>query len=439
MKSTCRTLAAGVALVLLAAAAPPRLLLAQGLDSTQRTHMREILHRAQDVLESAYYDTAFKGIDLKSHFKAVQEKLDAAPSTSAAYAVIAQSLLDFNDSHTYFVPPMRPEKYEYGWEMQMVGDDCLVVAVRPGSDAETAGLRPGDRLLRIEQFAPTRRDLWKLQYSYYLLAPRAVVRVVAQSPGGQPRELELKSKVTKGNRVVDLHLDLEDGGLPDEFRASATAATRVKRVGDIAIWKLAAFDMEPREADRMFEGVVAGASSLIIDMRGNPGGFVKTLEQIASRLFAEDVKLADLKGRRSMKPLTAKKRKNPFGGTIVALVDAGSASAAEILARVLQLEGRGTVIGDRSAGSVMQGVRMGGVLEGVEGFIPFSISVTNADLIMKDGKSLEHVGVTPDELLLPSAEDLAAGRDPVLARAIALAGGTLDADAAGKLFPPQWK
>jgi len=58
---------------------------------------------------------------------------------------------------------------------------------------------------------------------------------------------------------------------------------------------------------------------------------------------------------------------------------------------------------------------------------------------MKDGKSLEHVGVVPDELLLPTAADLAAGRDPVLARAITLLGGSLDAAAAGKLFPVEWK
>lgn len=87
----------------------------------------------------------------------------------------------------------------------------------------------------------------------------------------------------------------------------------------------------------------------------------------------------------------------------------------------------------------MQSLTMGGALEGVEGFIPFEVSVTNADLIMKDGNSLEHVGVTPDELVLPTGADLAAGRDPVLARAVAVLGGTLDAASAGRLFPVIWK
>ena len=58
---------------------------------------------------------------------------------------------------------------------------------------------------------------------------------------------------------------------------------------------------------------------------------------------------------------------------------------------------------------------------------------------MSDGQSLERVGVTPDELLLPTAEDLAARRDIVLTRAVELAGGKIDPVKAGALFPIEWR
>jgi C-terminal processing protease CtpA/Prc len=115
-----------------------------------------------------------------------------------------------------------------------------------------------------------------------------------------------------------------------------------------------------------------------------------------------------------------------------------SASAAELFAREIQLENRGIILGDRSAGDVME-AQIYRFSQGTEyAQIWYAFFITEADLVMKDGKSLEHVGVTPDEIVLPTAKDLAAGRDPVLAHAAELAGLKLDPDAAGKLFPFEW-
>jgi hypothetical protein len=99
----------------------------------------------------------------------------------------------------------------------------------------------------------------------------------------------------------------------------------------------------------------------------------------------------------------------------------------------MQLENRGTVVGARTSGRVMEAIHYI-EKQGVDTVILYGFSITDADLIMKDGESLEHAGVVPDEIVLPITADLAEGKDPVVARAAAIAGLNLDPDEAGKLF-----
>ena len=75
---------------------------------------------------------------------------------------------------------------------------------------------------------------------------------------------------------------------------------------------------------------------------------------------------------------------------------------------------------------------------GTDTVIFYGASITEWDLIMTDGKSLEHVGVTPDELLLPTASAIANNRDPVLSYAAQKMGVNLNPGDAGKVFPYEW-
>jgi carboxyl-terminal processing protease len=184
-------------------------------------------------------------------------------------------------------------------------------------------------------------------------------------------------------------------------------------------------------------GKVRNHKSLILDLRGNPGGAVETLKFLLGGVFQDDVKIADRIGRKEGKPEIAKASHNPFLGGLIVLVDSESASAAELFARVVQIEKRGVVLGDHSSGSVMESRHYEEKM-GADTVIFYGVSVTEEDLVMTDGKSLEHTGVTPDQVLLPSGDALAHSRDPVLARALELVGVKLSSEDAGKLFPYEW-
>ena len=177
--------------------------------------------------------------------------------------------------------------------------------------------------------------------------------------------------------------------------------------------------------------------NLVIDMRGNGGGAVETLQALVGGLVGDKTKIGDVVARKPENPLLARKAGDVYDGTIIVLLDSLSASAAELLARTLQIAGRAKVLGDRSAGAVMRS-RVYDHMIGDRTGVVFATSITSADLIMTDGKSLEHGGVVPDEIILPSASDLASGRDPVLARAAEMCGVPMTPEVAGALFPVEW-
>jgi predicted metalloprotease with PDZ domain len=87
-------------------------------------------------------------------------------STRVAIAHIAMALDTLNDSHTFFLPPQSPMRHDYGFETQMIGDQCFISRVRPGSDAEAKGVKPGDQVLALEGFPPNRQILWKMNYRF---------------------------------------------------------------------------------------------------------------------------------------------------------------------------------------------------------------------------------------------------------------------------------
>jgi C-terminal processing protease CtpA/Prc len=207
--------------------------------------------------------------------------------------------------------------------------------------------------------------------------------------------------------------------------------------GDLIIWKMPSFEVDQVTMDKMF-AKVRKHQVLILDLRDDPGGSEDSLKYMLGQVFDHDVKVADRVARKETKPITAKSAgKSAFTGKLIVLINSQSGSAAELFARVVQLEKRGQIVGDQSAGAVMEARDFDEAL-GTDSKIYYGFSITSANLVMKDGKSLENMGVTPDEQVTPTAQDFANGMDPALAHAAQSAGATLDPASAGKIFSYEW-
>ena len=206
---------------------------------------------------------------------------------------------------------------------------------------------------------------------------------------------------------------------------------------DLIACKLYSFLVETDVVDKMMKEI-SGHKHLILDLRGNGGGAVLTELHFTGYFFDHHVKIGDEVSRKNTKEQIARTQKNKaFLGDLIVLVDSRSASAAEIFARVVQLEKRGKVIGDESAGAVMASELYGlGVVRAGPGWVSSAlyggVSVTIADFVMSDGQRLEGTGVLPDFKMVPTGQALADKSDPVLAHAVTLFGATLSPEQAGK-------
>lgn len=414
---------------------------AQEASKQDRERANEMLKVIGDEVRKHYYDPKFHNLNWDATLEASRQKINGANSMNMCLSHIAAALGALNDSHTFFLPPQHVVRTDYGFQYQFVGERCFVTRVRPQSDAEAKGIKAGDQILTINGYSLDRDTVDKMQYVFSVLRPQPSLRLGLQDPAGNQRAVQPAAKFRQGKPLLDVTGSGAGNDIWDIIRQSENEdhlmRARYSDVGEpLLVLKVPEFLFSASEVDKMIDKA-RQHQNLIIDLRGNPGGSVETLKLLVGGLFDKEVKIADRVGRKETKPEVAKPRHNPFTGKLVVLVDSKSASASELFARVVQLEKRGVVLGDRSAGAVMEAKHYSEKM-GSDTVIFYGASITEWDLVMADGKSLEHSGVAPDELIVPTALDLANGRDPVLARAADLLGSKIDPEVAGKMFPYEW-
>jgi carboxyl-terminal processing protease len=415
---------------------PPAIHSQEPMTRLEREERQAMLSTVYDDVRKEYYDPKFHGIDWAAKFAETKEKVAKANTKAEANLQIAAMIESLNDSHTHFIPPLHAVREDYGFFYQMFGDRCFVTHVKQGSDAEAKGLRRGDEILTINGFTPSRDGLEKMKYVFNVLYPQTGLRLEVHDVSGKVGKLDAMAKEKEVPAILT-GVDRWRAGLDRQENLRQTAPRWVTFANKLMVLRLSNFMMTDVAADGIAKDAVSH-STLIVDLRGNPGGALNSLKQFVGDLFEQDIKIGDEVKRDKTTAQVAKgKHDGAFKGKLLVLVDSESASAAEIFSRVIQLEKRGTVLGDVTSGSVMA-AQFRSHLYGTHQVITYGLELSMADFIMKDGKSLEHVGVVPDEKMVPTQQDVAEGRDTVLAAAAARAGVNLSPEKAGELFPFDW-
>ncbi len=257
--------------------------------SQQQATISKLDHdRALDILQVVandvkkhYYDPSFHGVNWDAKVAEAKGKVATATSFNMAMSHIAAMLDTLDDSHTFFLPPQHAYRHDYGFQYQIVGERCFITRVRPKSDAESKGVKPGDEIVTINGYNVNRDDIWKVQYVFSVLRPLAGLRLELQDPSGAQRQVDVTAKIHETKRVSDLTGEGGASDIWDLVRESQTEGhlmrARYFEVGDLMVLKVPEFFFSATEVETMI-GKARKHQNLVIDLRSNPGGSVETLK-----------------------------------------------------------------------------------------------------------------------------------------------------------------
>ncbi len=174
----------------------------QTMDAINLDRSRGILRDAYENVKKHYYDPKYHGLDIDARYHEFDAKIQKASSLSQAFGLVAGFLDGLNDSHTFFQPPSRPYRIDYGYRMQIFGENCFITRVRPGTDAESK-VHPGDQVLGYNNFVVNRGDLWKMSYYFNSLSPQKASILALRDPHGEERKITVDAKYRELKRVLD--------------------------------------------------------------------------------------------------------------------------------------------------------------------------------------------------------------------------------------------
>ena len=258
-----------------------------------------------------------------------------------------------------------------GIELKADDGSLLIANVIPKGPAERAGIKAGDRIVAVD--GQSTRDITTDRAADMLKGEQGTfVQVKLVAPDSSSRVVAVRRERVEVPSVEDVKMVDRQNGVA-YFRISSFQKTTSHDV-DTALWRL--------HRD--------GMRSLIVDVRGNPGGLLTEAVEVADR-FVEDGTIVSTMGRSARENYDYKAhRVGTWRVPLVVLIDGDSASASEIFAGAIRDHHRGTVVGIRSYGKgSVQGIFPLRVVKG-------GVRLTTAKFYAPNGQAISDRGVQPN-------------------------------------------
>lgn len=331
-----------------------------------------------------------------------KEKIDYQKMVYGAIKGMVETL---NDPYTVFFTPEETQEFELelsgkyqgvGMEVAIREERITVISPLEGTPASRAGVKPGDRILKIDD---TLTDDLSLEEAVKLIRGEEgteVTLLIERKNWPEPKPFTLKRATIK---IPTLTWELKETASGEKV-----AYIKIYQFNRILLAEFRKMAVDILNSD---------AHKIILDLRNNPGGFLDVAQETAGWFLkrGEVVVWQDLGPGKEKKEYKAKGPGTFSDYPLVVLINEGSASGAEILAGALRDDREVKLIGEKSFGK-------GLVQEQIFLDDNSSIKITIARWLTPKGDSIDEEGLSPDIEVELTDEDFEAGKDPQLEKAV---------------------
>lgn len=320
------------------------------------------------------------------------------------WGAISGMVDSLDDPYTVFLPPEEAEIFESdisgnfeGVGMEIGVRDGVLTVISPlkNTPAYRAGVQSGDKILKIDDSTTERMNADQAVRLIRGKVGTKVVLTILREGEEAPRTITITRAVVS-IPTIDHEIRGDGVFVIRLYNFSATSPNLF------------------RQALREF--VRTGSDKLVLDLRGNPGGYLEASVDMASWFLPTGKVIVREQYRETDKEIQHRSRGYDIFTDrlkMAILIDHGSASASEILAGALKEHGVAKLVGETSFGK-------GSVQELVKITPDTSLKVTIAKWLTPDGLSISAGGLVPDVLVERTPADVTAGRDPQMAAAVEL-------------------